>query len=268
MSSPSGPVLRVRRSYRLLGALPLTCATVMAALALTGCSGSRDGDSLASDIAENQAALIADNLGHRNRIRDAEYIAATEVPSGESQGDSWTSRVAPLAWSGRTPGSEQATIDVQWVVTMAEQQATTFGERGNSAGQATRCYRYVLQLYRYTTHHEIDCPATATPPVPTASPVPRLPDDAGERLSAALRTATLDMLADTVRAAFPEEYILIDTVTHEGALVAAVGVPAERECILLVRTPNGAIESPGYDRVQLEPGELGCSTELFVSPPR
>ncbi|HEX5597235.1 MAG TPA: hypothetical protein VFX61_14650, partial [Micromonosporaceae bacterium] len=80
--------------------------------------------------------------------------------------------------------------------------------------------------------------------------------------------ATPDTLAGTVRAAFPEKHITVDTVTHKGALVAAVGVPAERDCILLVRTPSGAIESPGYDAVWLEPGELGCKTGLYVSPPR
>jgi hypothetical protein len=255
-------------SYWRLRVLSLTCAAVTAALGLTGCSGDRDGDSVARDVAETQAALLDDNLGHRTRIRDAEYIAATEMPTEEMQGSGWTARLTPLGWSGRIAGSEQATVDVRFVVSVAKQQAATFGERGTSAGQATRCYRYVLQLYRFTEHHEIDCPTTtATPAVPSA-PVSRMPDDARERLSVALRTTTPDTLAATVRAAFPQEYISIDTVTDKGALVAAVGVPAERECLLLVRTPSGDIESPGYDPVQLEPGELGCSTSLFVSPPR
>jgi hypothetical protein len=244
---------------------------VTAALALAGCSGYRDGDRVARDIAEQQAALLNDKLGHRTGIREAEYIAATEIarqePDTEDAGP--TVRLTPLAWSGQTFGSEQATIDVRFVVTVAEQPATSFGGlRGISAGQATRCYRYVFQRYRYTEHHEIDCPATtAIPAPPTAAPIPRMPDDARERLAAVLRTATPDTLAAAVRAAFPEKYIVIDTATYKGALVAAVGVPAERDCLLLVRTNSGDIESPGYDPVQLQPGELGCSTNLFISPP-
>ncbi|WP_320068550.1 hypothetical protein [Micromonospora sp. RTGN7] len=214
-----------------------------------------------------EAELLDDNLGHRNRVRDAEYIAATEIPKAVEGGVS-TVRREPLAWSGRTARSEQATIDVRFVVTVAERPGTSFGDLGNDAGQATRCYRYRLELYRYTSHQEIDCPPVAAPPAPTAAPIPRLPDDAKKRLTAALRTATPDTLEDSVRTAFPEKHIIVDTVTHEGALVAAVGVPAERDCLLMVRAPGGAIESPGYDAIWLEPGEMGCRTGLYVSPPR
>ncbi|EEP73071.1 hypothetical protein MCAG_03398 [Micromonospora sp. ATCC 39149] len=242
-------------------------AVTVACLVLTGCSENRDGDSLARDIAATEAALLDDDLGYRNRVREAEYIAATEI-SKKVAGSGSTIRREPLGWSGRTAGSEQATIDVRFVVTVAEQPGVSFGDLGNSAGRATRCYRYLLELSRYTSHHEIDCPAIATPAVPTTSPIPRLPDDGRDRLAAALRAATPDTLAGTVRAAFPEKHITVDTVTHEGALVAAVGVPAERDCILLVRTPSGAIKSPGYDRIWLEPGEMGCKTGLYVSPPR
>ncbi len=244
----------------------MTCAAVVACLVLGGCSKYREGDSVAREIAATEAALLDDDLGHRNRVRDAEYFAATEIPK-EVEGSGSSIRREPLGWSGRTAGSEQATIDVRFVVTVAEQPGVSFGDLGNSAGQATRCYRYVLELYR-SSYHEIDCPSAATPAVPTASPIPRLPDRGRERLAAALRTATPDTLAGAVRAAFPEQHITVDTVTHEGALVAAVGVPAERDCILLVRTPSGAVESPGYDAVWLEPGELGCKTGLYVSPPR
>ncbi|WP_406066982.1 hypothetical protein [Micromonospora sp. NBC_01638] len=228
---------------------------------------SSDGDSMARDIAATSAELLAKDLGHRNRVRDAEYIAATEILKAVD-GENSNVRREPLAWSGRTAGSEQATIDVRFVVTVAEDNGASFGDLGNSAGQATRCYRYLLELYRYTKFEEIDCPAVATPPVPTAVPFPTLPPDARDRLTAALRTATPDTLAGAVRAAFPEKHVTVDTVTHENALVATVGVPAERDCLLLVRTPGGAIEMPGYDQIWLEPGEMGCRTGLYVSPPR
>ncbi|RKN45520.1 hypothetical protein D7223_17205 [Micromonospora endolithica] len=239
---------------------------VTAGLVLGGCSGHRDGDSLAVDSAVAEAARLKDDLGYRDRPRDAEHIAATEVAQ-EGAGDGTVGREL-LAWSGRTAGSEQATIDVRFVAVVAARPGTSFGTRGHSAGRATRCYRYLLQLYRYTSYDEIDCPSVTTPAPPRAAPIPKLPDDGRERLTAALRTATPDTLAGAVRAAFPAEHITVDTTTHEGALVAAVGVPAERDCLLMVRTPDGKITSPGYDRIWLEPGETGCKTGLYVSPPR
>ncbi|KXK59099.1 hypothetical protein AWW66_26135 [Micromonospora rosaria] len=240
---------------------------MVACLVLSGCGEHRPGESPARDLAAAEAEILKDDFGHRDRVRDAEYIAATEVPNHLDNSDSPIRRVL-LGWSGRTVGGEQATIDVQFVVTLTDQQASSYGDHNNSAGQVKRCYRYFLELYRYTTYDEIECPSTATAPVPTASPFPDMPDDGRERLTAALRTATPDTLASRVRAAFPEKHVTVDTVTHQGALVAAVGVPAERDCIVLVRTPGGAIESPAYDRIWLEPGEMGCRTGLYVSPPR
>ncbi|TNH30636.1 hypothetical protein FHG89_06905 [Micromonospora orduensis] len=222
---------------------------------------------MARDWAAAEAQRLDVDLEHRDRIRDAEYIAATGIPRAAG-GDSSPVRIEALAWSGRTAPGEQAVIDVRIAVTVTEDHGSTFGDLGHSAGQATRCYRYRLELHRATSHQEIDCPAVATPPMPTAAPVPALPDDARARLTAALRTATPSTLAGAVRAAFPERHVTVDTATHEGALVAAVGVPAERDCLLMVRTAGGAIESPGYDPVWLEPGETGCGTGLYISPPR
>lgn len=231
-----------------------------------GCAEYRDGDAIAQDSAATAAELLNERLGHRNRVRSAEHIAAAEILEPPSGGTSNVHR-EPLAWSGRIVRDEQATVDVRFVVTVQEDYGT-FGNPGHSAGQATRCYRYLLELYRYTSYKEIDCPAASTPPVPTAEPIPTLPDDARNRLTAVLRTATPDTLAGAVRAAFPEQHVTVDTTTHENALVAVVGVPAERQCLLLVRAPDGAITSPGYDRIWLEPGETGCKTGLYVSPPR
>ncbi|MEV4494190.1 hypothetical protein AB0J84_00570 [Micromonospora arborensis] len=255
------------RTRRRLNSTALAGAAVALCLVSAGCAEHRDGNSMARDAATTEAKSLNQSLGHRSRARDAEYIAATEILEAANGGTSDVRR-EPVAWSGRTTGDEQATIDVRFVATVEESSGTGFGDLGNSAGQATRCYRYQLQLYRYTAFEEIDCPSVATPPVPTAAPVPTLPDDTHDRLTAALRTATPDTLASRVRAAFPEKHVTVDTTTHENALVAAVGVPAERECLVLVRTPGGAIETPGYDQIWLEPGEMGCRTGLYVSPPR
>ncbi|MET7667454.1 hypothetical protein ABZS39_04890 [Micromonospora luteifusca] len=255
------------RPRRRLGSTALARAALMLCLLSAGCAEYGDGDAMARDDAAAEAKSLNKSLGHRSRARDAEYIAATEILDPVEGGTSNVRR-EPLAWSGRTVGGAKATIDVRFVATVEEGEVNTFGNLGHSAGQATRCYRYLLELYRYTSFEEIDCPSVVTPPVPTAAPIPTLPDDARDRLTAALRNATPDTLASRVRAAFPEKHVIVDTVTHENALVAAVGVPAERACLLLVRTPDGAIESPAYDRIWLEPGEMGCRTGLYVSPPR
>ncbi|WP_433130186.1 hypothetical protein ACQPWW_06695 [Micromonospora sp. CA-240977] len=231
-----------------------------------GCAEYQDGDAMARDQAATEAKRLTEKLGARDRVRDAEYIAATEILEPTTVGTS-SGRREPLAWSGRIFADEQATIDVRFTVAVAEKYGN-YGNPGNSAGQATRCYRYRLQLYRPTSSEEIDCPSVATPPVPTAKPYPAMPDDAIDRLTKALRTATPDTLAATVRAAFPEKHVTVDTTTHQNALVAVLAVPAERQCLLLVRTPDGAITQPGYDREWLEPGETGCNTGLYVSPPR
>ncbi|MFI5833321.1 hypothetical protein ACIA5A_06545 [Micromonospora sp. NPDC051300] len=243
---------------------------VTVALASTGC-GEHRGDVLAAEAAQVEAKRLNTALGHRDRQRDAASIAAAEILGGAeapATADASTVRREALAWSGRVFGDERATVDVRFVVTVPEHSAGAISDTGHSAGTASRCYRYELRLYRYTSYREIDCPSGAAPPPPSAAPVPKVPDDGRVRLTAVLRKATPQTLAARVRAAFPQEWLTVDTVTHEGALVAAVGVPAERDCLLLVRTPAGRIEEPGYDRVWLEPGEIGCRTALYTAPPR
>ncbi|WFE36173.1 hypothetical protein [Micromonospora sp. WMMD975] len=261
---------------RRLGAVAVTVA-----LALLGCGGHRGAgqerdDAWMSDAARNTdpatdaAERLNQSLGHRDRIRDAASIAATEVVTDVATpppGADPAVRQEALAWSGRVYADELATIDVRFV-SLGEGPTARPGESSQPAGRTTRCYRYELRLYRYTTYREIDCPPGAAPPPPSAAPVPALPADGRKRLTTVLRAATPATLAGAVRAAFPQEWITVDTVTHEGALVAAVGVPPERQCLLLVRTPAGKIEEPGYDRIWLEPGETGCKTGLYVAPPR
>ncbi|GIF16336.1 hypothetical protein [Actinoplanes teichomyceticus] len=226
-----------------------------AAVALAGClTVPLDGGQPPGEVAEQAARRLGDDFGRRDRVRTAEYIAATEVPAGAQ--DNGQVRMTPLAWSGRVFGDETATIDVRFVVTA-----------GDAAGGGAWCYRYTLEMYRYTEHREIRCPA-GTPPVPSASPPPALPPDAEDRLAAALRDATPATLARRVRAAFPPADISVDTVTYRGTLVAAVGLAAERDCIVMIRTAGGKPERVAFDQIQLEPGESGCGTVLYTHPVR
>ena len=269
-ASAAGPLDPLRYSSgvrRRTTVLRLAAAMAAAAITLVGCTtGPVDGRTLARDAAALTAKRLNDKFGHRERVRDAEYIAATEVPT-EAQDDGQV-RVTPLAWSGRTSGNEKATLDLRFAATVQEQPAVSFGERGHTAGSATRCYRYTLQLYRYSGYREIRCPAVATPPVPSPAPVLRLPPDAPDRLAVALRSAKPETLASVVRAAFPRTGISVDTVTWHDTMVAAVGVPAERDCIVMIRTPDGQPEQIAFDRIQLEPGETGCRSALYTAPVR
>lgn len=248
---------------------------IAVAVTLAGCAtgpvdggelGPVDGGELSRDATEQAAKRLNTKFGRRERAREAAYIAATEIPT-ESQDDGQV-RATPVAWSGRTAGDEKATIDVRFAVTVPPRHSSSFGDGGDSSGSATRCYRYTLQLYRDTAYHEIPCPRVTPPPVPSPSPPLRLPPDAEDRLTVALRTATPQTLAGRVRSAFPHSGIGVDTTTYQGTLVAAVGVGAERDCIVMIRTADGKTKQVGYDRIQLEPGESGCHTSLYTNPPR
>jgi hypothetical protein len=37
---------------------------------------------------------------------------------------------------------------------------------------------------------------------------------------------------------------------------------------VVIRTPDGSTKSIGFDRIWLEPGEMGCGTGLYTHPPR
>ena len=235
---------------------------------LAGC-GAVEGADAARDVARVAAGELKDDLGRRDRVRDAEYIAASEINAEalSRQPDSTEITVTPVAWSGRIFADETATIDVRFDATVPDRDPKTVGERGSLAGSATVCFRYTLELYADTAFQEIDCPE-GTPPVPSPSPLLTLPADAADRLAAVLRTATPEGLQNAVRAAFPRQGITVETVTHHGALVAAVGVSRERDCVVMIREPGGEVKRVGYDPVQLEPGETGCSTNLYTHPVR
>jgi hypothetical protein len=242
----------------LVGSVVLVSAVIMVARGVLNKVGEElDGTAPARRETEFAAEELNDDLGHRSRSRSAEHIAATEIPA-EMSGTTHDGpfRLTPVAWSGRVFSDEQATIDVRFEVPSLD-----------PAVRPAACYRYTLQMYRYTTFKAADCPKGAAPPSPSPSPPPALPPDAGERLAGVLKSATPETLEGAVRAAFPDDFS-VDTVTEDGVLVAAVGVPAERDCVVVIRTPDGRTKSIGFDRIWLEPGEMGCGTGLYTHPPR
>ena len=102
-----------------------------------------------------------------------------------------------------------------------------------------------------------------------------MPDDARDVLATVLVAASIASLDRDVRAAFPQDFMTVETdVVGDDFLaavgddfLAAVGVLCERVCIVGVRAADGVVDFASFDRSWIQPGELGCSTRLVTSPP-
>lgn len=233
-------------------------------LLLQAAFGPRDGDAIARGEVEAGAAAIQAQLGYWHEGTDAETLAARHFTSAD--GDV---TVRPFAWEGETNHSGGATVDVRIRSAVSAESATGMLQPSRTAGSAEGCFRFSVRSTQDVSYRRIDCPADETAlPSPTATAEPELADDAEARLMAVLADTDAVALADDVRSAFSEPDVTTDVaITDSGELVAAVGVRQARDCIVLVRRADGAIERISFDRIQLEPGELGCSAALYTNPP-
>nr|BFF09930.1 hypothetical protein GCM10025699_12330 [Microbacterium flavescens] len=248
----------------------MATAALALALAVTvaGCSGlpSADGDWQAARAAERIADDIAAHSENVPRITVPEMIAWW-IPQSPTPAEPGMAIVEPLAWSGESAGS-QATIDIRVDVDVeAHSSAQIFGKSW-SAGSATRCFRLEWVRYEPARRSEIACPEGPAPARPQPAARPDLTQADQDRVAAILvgHTTAADA-AGALREAFPEEYVTVETDEADDGVVAAVGIPAELECILALRDSTGAVTFPSFRRVSLEPGEIGCSTELYTDPP-
>ncbi|WP_426502191.1 hypothetical protein ACPPVO_31605 [Dactylosporangium sp. McL0621] len=255
-----------------MGTRGKTIAAALVAVALLGCGfwsrGPGDGNEAARNEAEWAAKQIQGEIGNNGDGRDAESVTATVIIPLQMPPEI---QVVPVAWSGRASSDERGVIEIQIDVWEPARKGQSLGDPGQTAGHATACYRYTMQIYRGTAYAGIPCPKTHMTSMPSETPLPRLPDDARARLANALRTATPQTLAGTVRAAFPPDYITVDTTTtDQGTLVAAVGVPhpQTRDCIVMIKDPGAEPKPVDFPRIQLQPGESGCHTRLYTNPVR
>ena len=92
-------------------------------------------------------------------------------------------------------------------------------------------------------------------------------EDAVDRLAATLANATPETLKADVLAAFPEDYLFIDTVVDSGRLIVAMRATDNSDCIVVMRDADGTVEQAGFDPIWAEPGETGCTTGLVTNPP-
>jgi hypothetical protein len=258
--------MNLRRAVTLLVILAVAGMACLVAVpvALSLLDRPLDGDEVAGEHLESAAYQLEQNLGQpRTWPRDAEAIADEVVRFSESE--QWPASVELVAWSGYAAADEQATVDVRFSVELTEHRDNlNFGERGYTAGSATRCIRYVVQVDHDSRREEVPC----LPVVDSPDTRRFLDPYADQRLEAVLRAATSESLATDVRATFSSEFRTVDTTTNNGELVAAVGVAGERDCLIEVRRASGEIDHPRYDHAWLEPGALGCTVALYTSPPR
>ncbi|MCH6230431.1 hypothetical protein MK786_06740 [Microbacterium sp. CFH 31415] len=230
------------------------------AVPLTGCAPSffTDGDDLAHRGAENIAAEIGSHSDNTGEV-SLEEMVSWWVPE----------EVEALDWSGQIGHDSEATIDVRIHVEVAAYTSPNIGGRSNSAGEATVCYRLVWPRYYEARRSEISCPDTVAPPRPLPRARPELTEHDTARVAEILSAKSeLDTLESALHDAFPDDYIRIDIAFWNGETVVAVGIPAERECILVVRDEAGELFYPSYRPISLEPGETGCATDLYTNPPR
>lgn len=237
-------------------------------LVLAGCTAGplSTGDARAAKVAEDVAADIGSHSANAPEITLLEMVAWW-VPEGTVYTGSGTAVVEPLAWSGESAGSS-ATIDIRVTAQVDATSSTQLFGESWSAGSATQCFRLEWQQYEEARRSEIPCPDAPAPTRPTPTPRPELTQADAERIAAIVAAgATAEEVDRSLRDAYPQEHVRIETEAAEGGIVAAVGIPAERECVLVFRDASGAITYPDFRRISLEPGEVGCSTSLYTNPP-
>lgn len=257
---------RFRHPVRLVGA-----AVVLLLIAsASGCAAlfSSDGD----DVARRGAVDVAEQIGaHSDNTAEVtvEEIVTwwvLEAPGVAAGG----AEVDALAWSGAIGSPGGASVDVRIHVEVGAYSSPTIGGRSHSAGAATVCYRLVWERYEQARRSEIPCPDAAPPPPPPPV-LPERPDLTAQdsaRVAEILGSVSeVDAIDAALREAFPADDHRIEVTSWNGETVVAVGIPAERECILVVRSETGALSSPSYRRISLEPGEAGCTTALYTNPP-
>jgi len=194
---------------------------------------------------EQIAAWIPDHARLPGDVRDAEYV------------------VAPFGW-GRDPAS----VDVLVRADVPEEPTTMFG-RSRSAGSSESCWRLTVRVdLRLADREQLECgePTLSAGPVPVPSLGPYAEGTVLSVLGALGDGASAADAETALREHFSEP-LTVRSEREGRDLVVAVGAPDTRDCVVGVR-PDGAPpwRFSDFDRILLEPGELGCVPSLYTSP--
>ena len=246
----------------------------MSAALLSGCTTATGGDGYAASLAERVAIAVGDDITPPFApSRSAEYLAARAIESPRLPSTSGPTDITVdvLGWGGESGLDEGATIDLRVSVHVHRTNARSIGESGVAEGFSTRCWTLTILTHSSDNYvlDEVECPEGAVAKTPTPAALPSLPEDTEARFAVALADATLATAESRVREQFPDDFYVIEIAEVFGEIVAAVGIPTVRDCAVGVRSTEGAVGVlSGFDREQLMPGELGCSTRLYVPAPK
>ncbi|MFC8732604.1 hypothetical protein ACFT5B_09115 [Luteimicrobium sp. NPDC057192] len=275
-TDPAQPTDRRRR--RLGTALVVVVAVVVLAVVavpvLVAVSlRPADGDRVARDLADRVVVGIADDIATDGRTADADRLAQEAVtdPRVPTDVPDATYDVAPLAWSGRTDGEGGARVELVVAVDVPGESAQAIFGKERTAGSARACWRLVVRTGQDVADREpIPCPGGTPTATPSPTPLPTFPANAEKEVRAALDALPDDATAPAAQRALAARFaaplsVRVERDGHE--LVAAVGLLSTRDCVVAVRHDDERARSfTGFDRVQLDPGEVGCAPSLYLAP--
>lgn len=234
-----------------------------------------DGDRYADDLVERTAFGIADDVepSYAEPL-DAETLAQRAVQDPRlADGGNADYDIRVLGWDGSSGDDDGARIDL-WISAEVPSWSSgaIFGD-SRTAGSSTSCWRFVVRAGQYddvADHERIDCPADLAAATPHPTPLPSLAPDAEVAVLDALDglpdEATADDAIGALRVILPE-FVDVRAERSGDALVATVGVGRSRDCIVAVRSDGDvAWRFTDFDRILLEPGELGCDPALYLRP--
>ena len=248
---------------------------VLLATILAGCgTGAPDAGAVAS-------ATLDDVTEHWSRFggqaRTGEDLAASAVErSAESPGYQ-SVQVEALDWRGTTGTEDGATVVLRVVAHVEARDSTALFESDVPESDAVVCTRFVLGAGRdrHAVEEEpVSCPDGAQTRTPRPPREPEVPKDTEDRLVATLgRTDPASLQGDVDRALAGDDVTVSTGADRDEdgrpRLVAAVGVPGGTDCVVVVRRGSERPERVGgFPREWLQPGEVGCSAALVLSPPR
>jgi hypothetical protein len=248
---------------------------VLLATVLGGCAtaGGPDADTVAS-------STLDDVTEHWSRfggqVRTGEDLAASAVERSSASPGYESVQVEALDWSGTTGSDDGATVVLRVTAHVEARDSTAIFESDVPESDAVVCTRFVLGAGRdrHAVEEEpVSCPDGAQARTPRPAREPEVPGDTEARLVTVLgRTDPASLQGDVERALAGDD-VTVSTGSDRDEdgrprLVAAVGVPGGTDCVVVVRRgADRPARVGGFPREWLQPGEVGCSAALVLSPP-